>query len=109
MLVHLSELLGHDPVGVIPRLPTILNQTFTSVSSSITGSLALAPVEEFDLMMTNPPYVTRGTGRHRDFLRENPKTADYYDVKGERHPEPVHTVDCQGIEAQRTRADRGGG
>lgn len=82
MLVHLSEVLEQDPKGAIPRLAKILNQTFKSESHSITGSLAEAPLEVFDLVMTNPPYVIRGTGKHRNFLRENPKTADYYSVRG---------------------------
>ena len=82
MLVHLSELLEEDPQGAIARLPKILNDTFHSVSNQITGSLAKAPIEQFDLVMTNPPYVTRGTGKHRDFLRQNQKTADYYSVRG---------------------------
>lgn len=82
MLVHLSEALEDDPKGVIPRLAEVLNQTFKSESRSISGSLAEAPVECFDMVMTNPPYVTRGTGKQRNFLRENPKTADYYSIGG---------------------------
>jgi len=82
MLVHLSEVLEQDPQGVIKRLSKILNETFKSDSTSITGSLAEAPVEQFDLVMTNPPYVVRGTGKQRDFLKHNPETADYYAVRG---------------------------
>lgn len=82
MLVHLSEVLEQDAKGTIPRLAKILNETFQSTSQSITGSLAKAPIETFDLVMTNPPYVTRGTGKHRDFLRQAPGTADYYSVGG---------------------------
>lgn len=82
MLVHLSEVLEQDAKGTIPRLAKILNETFQSKSQSITGSLSEAPVEQFDLVMTNPPYVTRGTGKHRDFLRQNSITADYYSING---------------------------
>jgi type I restriction enzyme M protein len=82
MLVHLSEVLEENPADAMPRLAKILNNTFQSHSQSITGSLAAAPVEKFDLVMTNPPYVTRGTGKHREFLRDDIKTADYYDIGG---------------------------
>ncbi|MGA7631275.1 MAG: N-6 DNA methylase [Terriglobales bacterium] len=82
MLVHLSELIEHDSESVVHRLSAILNDTFEWVGNSITGSLAKAPEEQFDLVMTNPPYVTRGTGRHREFLREEKRTADYYSVPG---------------------------
>jgi type I restriction enzyme M protein len=93
MLVHLSEVLEQDAKGTIPRLAKILNETFQSKSQSITGSLAEAPVEVFDLVMTNPPYVTRGTGKHRDFLRQNQVTADYYSVGGS-GIENLLWVDC---------------
>lgn len=82
MLVHLSEMLEQDPNGVIPRLSRVLNETFKSESRSLTGSLAEAPVEEFDLVMTNPPYVVRGTGKQREFLKHDPETAEYYSVRG---------------------------
>ncbi|MDP2409985.1 MAG: N-6 DNA methylase [Pseudolabrys sp.] len=82
MLVHLSDVLEQDAKGTIPRLAKILNETFQSKSQSITGSLAEAPVEKFDLVMTNPPYVTRGTGTHRAFLKQDPVTGDYYSVGG---------------------------
>src|SRR6202040_1990331 len=37
---------------------------------------------KFDLVMTNPPYVVRGTGKQREFLRHDPETAEYYSVRG---------------------------
>lgn len=78
MLVHLSEALEQDPVGAIPRLASALNATFQA-HRGLTGSLEHAPVEQFDLVMTNPPYVTRGTGKQREFLHEH---AGYYAVGG---------------------------
>lgn len=82
MLVHLSETLERDPQEAVPRLAKILNDTFSAVSNSSTGSLSIAPVEQFDLVMTNPPYVTRGAGRHRERLRQTQEIADYYGIKG---------------------------
>ena len=78
MIVHLSEALELDAVGAIPRLAAALNSTFET-SRSLTGSLGRVPVEEFDLVMTNPPYVTKGAGRQRDFLAQH---SDYYAVGG---------------------------
>jgi type I restriction-modification system DNA methylase subunit len=82
MLVHLSEVLENDPAGAIPRLAQVLNETFLSTSNSSTGSLAKAPREVFDLVMTNPPYVTRGTGKHRDLLRQDQQLQEYYSIPG---------------------------
>ena len=79
MLIHLSEAIEQDPQGAIGYLASELNSTFHSISHSLTGSLAKAPVDQFDLVMTNIPYVTRGTGKQRDFLSS---LADYYSIRG---------------------------
>ena len=79
MLVHLSEVLEQDGANAVERLAPILNETFRSTSKELTGSLGQTPVEEFDLVITNPPYVTRGTGKQRDFLSEH---SSYYKVPG---------------------------
>ena len=79
MLVHLSEVIEQDPAGAIKYLASELNVTFNSVSHSLTGALQEAPVEQFDLVMTNIPYVTRGTSKQREFLRSR---ADYYSIPG---------------------------
>jgi len=79
MLVHLSEAIEQDPQDAIKHLASELNTTFRSVSHSLTGSLQEAPVEQFDLVMTNIPYVTRGTGKQRDLLSSS---ADYYSIPG---------------------------
>lgn len=78
MLVHLSEALEQDPVGAIQRLASALNATFQA-TRSLTGSLERAPVDQFDLVMTNPPYVTRGTGKQREFLHAH---SGYYAIGG---------------------------
>ena len=79
MLVHLSEAMEQDAANAVKYLAPILNETFNSTSKELTGSLAKTPVDEYDLVITNPPYVTRGTGKQRDFLREH---ADYYGIPG---------------------------
>ncbi len=79
MLVHLSEAMEQDAANAVKYLAPVLNETFKSTSKELTGSLATTPVEEYDLVITNPPYVTRGTGKQRDFLREH---AEYYGISG---------------------------
>ena len=79
MLVHLSEALEEDPQGALSYLAPALNDSFEAMASNLTGSLGAVPVETFDLVMTNPPYVTRGTGRQREFLDAH---AGYYKVPG---------------------------
>jgi len=79
MLVHLSETIEQDPTGAIKYLASALNDTFHSVSNSMTGSLQQAPDEQFDLIMTNIPYVIRGTGKQREFLQS---LKGYYSIPG---------------------------
>lgn len=82
MLIHLSEVLEGNPSKVSEQLAPILNETFHSVATSITGTLASAPRNEFDLMMTNPPYVVKGTGTYRAMIAEDAKLASYYSIPG---------------------------
>ena len=79
MLVHLSEVIERDAKESIGYLSSELNKTFQSLSRSLTGSLQEAPIEQFDLVMTNIPYVTRGTGKQREFLQS---LGNYYAIPG---------------------------
>jgi type I restriction-modification system DNA methylase subunit len=80
MLVHLSEVIEADPIGATGFLAKVLNETFHSTGSHLTGSLALAPAEKYDLVMTNPPYVVRGTTEQKRMLGVDPALRDYYET-----------------------------
>jgi hypothetical protein len=68
-----------DAPNAVNFLAPALNEAFSSTSRNLTGSLGQVPEDQFDLVMTNPPYVTRGTGKQREFLREH---SGYYGVSG---------------------------
>lgn len=82
MLVHLSEVLERKSEHETERLAELLNGTFQAQAHSITGSLALAPREAWDLVMTNPPYVVTGTTAQRKMLSEDAALAAYYSLPG---------------------------
>ena len=82
MLIHLSEVLERDPENSPRELSPILNATFRAVDTSITGSLSLAPRDEWDLVLTNPPYVVTGTTTQRKMISEDPRLSTYYSVPG---------------------------
>ncbi|QNG37426.1 N-6 DNA methylase [Geodermatophilaceae bacterium NBWT11] len=82
MLIHLSEAIERDPAGAAARLAPILNDTFTSMADSQVGSLRLAPRAQWDLVMTNPPYVVAGSTSQRKAIGRDPRLAAYYDVSG---------------------------
>lgn len=52
------------------------------MDESITGSLELAPREQWDSVMTNPPYVVTGTTTQRKMLSEDPFLSAYYSISG---------------------------
>ena len=79
MLVHLSEALEEDPHGALSYIAPALNDSFEGMTGNLTGSLGAVPEEEFDLVMTNPPYVTKGTRHQREFLDAH---TGYYNVPG---------------------------
>jgi len=78
MLIHLSELIEADPVGAVDYLAPVLNATFTAESSRAIGTLAEAPLAQFDLVMTNPPYVVAGTTEQKGIINANEALRDYY-------------------------------
>ena len=80
MLIHLSDLLEEDPSGAAPQLAKALNETFSSMDKHISGSLAMAPEEEYDLVLSNPPYVVSGTTQQKAMLSSEQKYSDYYDT-----------------------------
>jgi type I restriction enzyme M protein len=82
MLIHLSEVLESEPELAPAKLASVLNESFRATGHSITGSLSLAPREEWDLVMTNPPYVVTGMRALRKMLEEDPILASYYSVPG---------------------------
>lgn len=82
LLIHLSEVLEQDPI-VAPRLlAPVMSSVFTSTAHSIIGSLSLAPRDEFDLVMTNPPYVVTGTSTQRQVIAQDAALSSYYSVGG---------------------------
>lgn len=80
MLIHLSELLEEDPTGAVPQIAAALNATFKSMDKQISGSLAVAPSEEYDLVLSNPPYVVSGTTQQKAMLAAEQRLSDYYDT-----------------------------
>jgi len=79
MLIHLNELMREHP-GATEQFAALFNETFTSVHTSILGSLAHTSTDEFDLIMTNPPFVTTGTSTIKKFIRETGQLSLYYAV-----------------------------
>lgn len=82
MLIHLSEVLENEPQTAPTWLAPILNESFHSVHTSILGALSLMPINEYDLVMTNPPYVVSGTSTQRQAIARDEALSSYYSIGG---------------------------
>lgn len=87
-LIHCAEMV-RDPAITMQALNQLMAQTFVLMNSNETlGSLHNPPTEAVDVILTNPPYVTKGSGVYKDEVREagsggnGVDLRDYFDRSG---------------------------
>ena len=87
-LIHFAEAV-RDPSTTIGALNQLMAETFVLMNTNETlGSLENPPREAVDVVLTNPPYVTKGSGVYKDEVREAGTSdngidlRDYYDRAG---------------------------
>jgi type I restriction enzyme M protein len=87
-LIHFAEVV-RDPSITIGALNQLMAETFVLMNTNETlGSLEAPPKEIVDVILTNPPYVTRGSAVYKDEVREagisenGIDLRDYYDRSG---------------------------
>jgi len=81
MIIYLSELLRDNPT-LTKSFAERVNEVFKSYHTSILGSLSVTRKNHFDLIMTNPPYVTKGIVNYKEAISNNGALKDYYYVNG---------------------------
>lgn len=64
----------------IAKFSKYINQVFSSMHGSTIGSLSLIK-NQYDLILSNPPYVRKGLSVYHDFISHNIDLTEYYDVK----------------------------
>ena len=81
MLIFLSELLkiNHE---LIPEFSNLFNTTFKLTIDSIIGTLENINYDKYDLILTNPPYVTSGSSNYKDVIKNDPKLKEFYKING---------------------------
>jgi len=79
MLIHLNEIIRDHP-NLTREFSNLFNFTFESVHSSVLGSLGRIPTNEYDLVMTNPPFVMTGTSKYKEFIQENGNLRNFYTI-----------------------------
>lgn len=79
MLIYFSDLIKDNP-GLTKDFARLFNESFTLKTNSILGTLSAPIEEEYDLILTNPPYVTSGSSNLKEEIKKDGTLKDYYKI-----------------------------
>jgi type I restriction-modification system DNA methylase subunit len=79
MLIYFSDLIRENS-GLTEEFSKLFNESFTLKTNSILGTLSEPVVDEYDLILTNPPYVTSGSSNLKDEIKKDGTLVDYYKI-----------------------------
>lgn len=83
MLIYLAEILFKHP-QLAPEFARIFNDTFSLFRDNLGtfGYILKDENKKFDIIMSNPPYVTSGSSIIKEQIAKMPHTADEYPING---------------------------
>ncbi|MCY4160118.1 MAG: N-6 DNA methylase [Bacteroidetes bacterium] len=83
MLIYFSDLISewHTPDFLTEFSQRVLNQVFRLLRTD-TGTFGHIDDEAYDLILTNPPYVTSGSAALKDALKKSGKESFYAECGG---------------------------
>ncbi len=79
MLIYFSDLIK-DNSGLTKDFAKLFNDSFTLKTNSILGTLAEPVKEKYDIILTNPPYVTSGSSNLKEEIKKDGELENYYKV-----------------------------
>lgn len=79
MLIYFSELIKENPDHT-KEFARLFNESFTLKTNSILGTLSEPIENKYDIILTNPPYVTSGSGNLKDEIKKDGDLMNYYKV-----------------------------
>ena len=79
MLIYFSDLIKENP-GLTKDFAKLFNESFTLKTNSILGTLSEPIEDEYDLILTNPPYVTSGSSNLKEEIKKEGELVDYYKI-----------------------------
>ncbi|MBW1615990.1 MAG: N-6 DNA methylase [Deltaproteobacteria bacterium] len=79
MLIYFSDLIKDNP-GQTKDFAELFNNSFTLKTNSILGTLSAPIKNEYDLILTNPPYVTSESGNLKNEIKKEGVLTDYYKI-----------------------------
>jgi len=79
MLIYFSDLIKENP-NITQEFSTLFNDSFILKTNSILGTLSDATENEYDLILTNPPYVTSGSSNLKEEVKKDGDLVNYYKI-----------------------------
>lgn len=79
MLIYMSALIRENP-SLTEDFAKLFNETFLLQTNSILGTLAHPIENEYDLILTNPPYVMSGSSNLKDEISKQDDLKRYFSV-----------------------------
>ena len=76
MLIYFSELIK-DNKTITTQFANLFNKSFDLKKNSILGTLAVKEEEKYNLILSNPPYVTSGSSNIKEEIKRK-GLSDYY-------------------------------
>lgn len=79
MLIYFSDLIKEHS-ELTNQFAELFNDTFELKTNSILGTLRDPIENEYDLILTNPPYVTSGSSNLKDEIKKDSQLETYYKI-----------------------------
>jgi len=79
MLIYFSDLIKEN-IGLTKEFAKLFNESFILKTNSILGTLSYPVEEQYDLILTNPPYVTSGSSNLKEELKKDGALVNHYKV-----------------------------
>lgn len=58
----------------------MLDSTFKLLSNTILGTLSMVERDKYDLILTNPPYVTSGSSNYKEAIKNDARYSAFYGI-----------------------------
>jgi type I restriction-modification system DNA methylase subunit len=79
MLIYFSNLIKDNP-NITTEFSNLFNDSFLLKTNSILGTLSEPATDEYDLILTNPPYVTSGSSNLKEEIKKDGDLVNYFKV-----------------------------
>lgn len=79
MLIYFSDLVKDNP-NITNEFAKLFNESFLLKTNSILGTLSDPIEEEYDLILTNPPYVTSGSSNLKDEIKKDGDLINHFKI-----------------------------